>query len=397
MKTKALLFMCLCANVATGMSSIKLSNNYPDKEKVIATTQKKGSDRVVVCDFSKMNDTISLPLSYLAEEMQIVKLDNRDEALVGGRGRTTVTDSYILVSNKKQTPFRLFDRKGKFITNIGTYGQGPNEYQNTYDEQLDEKHNRIYILPWMTRKILVFDLQGNAYNPIPLPWNVPKGQFRVNTADSLVTVTTLPFEGMPSVVWVQDFKGKVKQSVSTHHFKVPRDFSNEVMATRNTDAYDVMLLVATPTRKDTLYHYNQKENRLIPRFTTTYPEDKVPIHSYMELPGCYLGSVQSPVKVSEYITVGSKPTWYIVDKKTMKGNYLHLMNDFLGSTSPESWPAIRNGYYVMNIEPLELKEKLEKAIASPKLSKEKKKELIKLSESLDENGNNVVLFAKLKK
>lgn len=131
MKTKVLLFMYLCANVVTGANSTNRSNNYSDKEKVIATTQKAGSDQVVVCDFSKLNDTISLPLSYLTEKIQIVKLDNRDEALVGGWVRTTVTDNYILISNKKQTPFRLFDRKGNFITNIGTYGQGPNEYQNT--------------------------------------------------------------------------------------------------------------------------------------------------------------------------------------------------------------------------------------------------------------------------
>ena len=97
------------------------------------------------------------------------------------------------MSNNKQTPYKLFDRTVKFITNIGSYGQGPNEYQNTYAEQLDEANNRIYILPWQSSKILVFDLKGNALDPIPLCLRVPKGKFRVNTAKSEVTVKVLPF------------------------------------------------------------------------------------------------------------------------------------------------------------------------------------------------------------
>ena len=42
----------------------------------------------------------------------------RDEALVGGWIRTTVGEKYILVSNNKQTPYKLFTRDGKFITTI---------------------------------------------------------------------------------------------------------------------------------------------------------------------------------------------------------------------------------------------------------------------------------------
>ena len=34
--------------------------------------------------------TVDIPLSYLTEELQVVQLDNRDEALVGGWVRTTV-------------------------------------------------------------------------------------------------------------------------------------------------------------------------------------------------------------------------------------------------------------------------------------------------------------------
>lgn len=34
---------------------------------------------------------------------------------------------------------QAFDRKGYFITMIGSIGQGPGEYQTIYDAQIDEK------------------------------------------------------------------------------------------------------------------------------------------------------------------------------------------------------------------------------------------------------------------
>lgn len=57
---------------------------------------------LISCDLKALKDTVDIPLSYLTEELQIVKLDNRDEALIGGWVRTTVSDNYILVSNKSR-------------------------------------------------------------------------------------------------------------------------------------------------------------------------------------------------------------------------------------------------------------------------------------------------------
>lgn len=54
---------------------------------------------LVSCNLKALKDTVDIPLSYLTEELQVVKLDNRDEALVGGWIRTTVGEKYILVSN----------------------------------------------------------------------------------------------------------------------------------------------------------------------------------------------------------------------------------------------------------------------------------------------------------
>ena len=349
---------------------------------------------LIVCDLAKATDTLDIPLSMLTEELQIVPLDNRDEALVGGWVRTTVSDNYILVSNNRQVPYKLFGRDGKFICTVGSFGQGPNEYQLTYAEQLDEAHNRIYIMSWNAEKILVFDLKGNPQPYIPLNTRVPKGKFRVNTADSTVIVTTLPFEGSPEVVWVQDMHGNRKQSIAPGHLMAPRDFSNEVMDARNTSAYDVMFLIIMPEAKqDSLYHYNLEKNRLEPRFTALFTGERIPWHGYTELPHHFIGDGSFPVQVSETSFQGSAPAYYIVDKTTLKGNFMRLKNDFLHISA---WPSFSNGYYTANMEPMTLKEQLEEALKEENLDESVQARIKACLSSLDENGNNVILLAKLK-
>lgn len=369
------------------------------KSPTVAKLTNTPNGPLIGCDLKALKDTVNFPLSQLTEELQIVKLDNRDEALIGGWVRTTFGEKYILVSNNKQTPYKLFDRSGKFIATIGSYGQGPNEYLNTYAEQLDEANNRIYILPWQSNKILVFDLKGNALDPIPLCLRVPKGKFRVDTAKSEVTVTVLPFPNWPAVVWTQDLKGKRKNFVAPGSLSMPQDFSNEVLMGNNTSAYDVMLLKIMPKPSvDTLYHYNAAKNKLEGRFTVKYPSnDNLPWHGYYEIPNHFIGDVSFPVQVDENTFSSSKPAYYIVNKKTLHGNYVRLYNDFLTTPSSTIYPSFSNGYYVTNMEPLALKEMLEKEVNKKGLAADRKKKVQDLIKSLNENDNNIVLFAKLRK
>lgn len=391
-KTRIPWMMGIACSLLMACSSTQ--KDYLDEMPVIAEKVALPTGDLIVCDLAKATDTLDIPLSRLTEELQIVPLDNRDEALVGGWVRTTISDKYILVSNNRQIPYKLFGRDGKFICTVGSFGQGPNEYQLTYAEQLDEQHDRIYIMSWNADKILVFDLKGNPQPYIPLNTRVPKGKFRVNTADSTVIVTTLPFEGSPEVVWVQDMHGNRKQSIAPGHLMAPRDFSNEVMDARNTSAYDVMLLTIMPEAKqDSLYHYNLEKNRLEPRFTTLFTGEKMPWHGYTELPHHFMGDVSFPVQVSETSFQGSAPAYYIVDKTTLKGNFMRLKNDFLHISA---WPSFSNGYYTANMEPMALKEQLEEALKEENLDESVHARIKACLSSLDENGNNVILLAKLK-
>ena len=141
-----------------GLADYPMVNSLAGQS-VVGSVEVMDGDSVWVCDFSKLKDTVTLPLSAIAEEFQVVKLDNSDEALVPAGG-VLVSDNYILVYGRQQTPFKLFDKFGRFLANIGSFGQGPGEYQLVYDAQIDEASERIYILPWNAKALLAYDLKG---------------------------------------------------------------------------------------------------------------------------------------------------------------------------------------------------------------------------------------------
>lgn len=368
-----------------------------DKLGVVAERKTVNNSELISCDITKLKDTVDIPLSYFIEDLQMVKLDNRDEALVG-LSLPTITDKHILMRNNRQNPFKLFNLKGEFLTTIGSYGQGPNEYLNVYDEWLDEASEQILILPWTSNRILRFDLQNNALEPIPLRYRVPKGKFFVDTKNSTLSVFLLPFAGSnPVVAWTQDFKGNMIDSISSENLAVHPDFSNEVFSNRNTNQFDCFLFTFFEQRPDSLYHYNIAENKLDPKFTLDFKDRKWKIHSYQELPLHFMGDVTVEKKLSDNLSITEEPSNFIVDKETLKGGFYKLYNDFLGNM-PVEWPSFHNGYYVWNVEPGTLAEKLSKQLnENSTITDKERKRLTTLINSIDENENNYIFYGKLKK
>ncbi len=398
MRTQKKSILLLAAGLLLTAAFPALGQNDPLKNcKVVAKKVKANSSEVIVCNRDQLGETITIPLSTLTGELQILKLDDADAALVK-ETPTIIGENYILIKGSDQIPYKLFDKKtGKFLNNIGAFGQGPNEYKLIYDHQLDEKNNRIYLLPWQTKKILVYDLKGNAQEPIPMCFGAPKGNFYVDTKAGIVTVSVLPFQGAKAVIWTQNLKGELIKSVEPGHLSVVPDFSNEMGAYKDNNTYGITVFTFEP-RPDSLYHYNRTTNHLDPVFTLDFKSRKMSIHGYQEIPLYFFGDVSEPKQISPNTTVTHENQFYIVNKKTLKGSFYKLENDFLGNMEI-GWPNYKfsNGYFFMNMDPGNLKDGLEKVLSSnKKLSAEMKSKLTKLKDSITDNDNNYILYAKLK-
>ena len=107
--------------------------------------------------------------------------------------------------------------------------------------------------------------------------------------------------------------------------------------------------------------------------------------------------VVQEMELGTAITPG-ETVYYIVDKETRKGAWFTLYNDYLADETID-WPnyAFANGHYVINNEPGNLIPRLKAAIKNPNLSDQRRQELTQLLNSIDENDNNYLLIATLRK
>lgn len=343
-------------------------------------------------DFSLVKDTFNIPISRLLSDFEFVQLEDKEEALISHPSAFAISDNYIGLSSYPDG-YKLFNKKGEFLTTVSSKGGGPDEYWvGVYDSYIDEKNNRIYLLSYRASKLLVFDLEGNPQEHIPFPFHVHKGRFKINVDKKELTMTALPFLDTPSVVWKQDFKGNILQQIDSGPFIVdPGDYSNEINESFNTENTDFSVFL-WGTIQDSLYHYNEKENNLSPVFTVKWKSDIIQ-HIYGELPGFYfcrlIYSPASPDYTPKYPMI-------IVDKNTLRGCYANFKFDVLGDIDGASWITFIRGYCIVNMFPHELKEQATQALAQPeKLTPEMGEKLKRLS-NITENDNNVLLIGKLK-
>ena len=111
------------------LGCLSACNIFTQKQKALKTndgsitTVETGGNKLTVCDFALVKDTIDVPLSEFVEDCRIIRFDNSDSAMFKA-WFTLVTDQYIGVRQQSGGPFKLFDKEGKFLHDIGSVGNG---------------------------------------------------------------------------------------------------------------------------------------------------------------------------------------------------------------------------------------------------------------------------------
>ena len=383
--------------------AITASSCHKDGEQADATSPLKDSpvvaqqvitlngDTIIVCDLSLLKDTIDLPLSTFVSDFELVDLGEDEEALIketSGGGSIAVSPNYIGIYSG--TGYKLFDKTGKYITSLSAQGQGPNEYAfSIYDSYIDEKNDRAYLLPMNGNKILVYDLKGNAQPYIPLAHETTKGKFYVDDQKKLLYVANMPFSDTASTFWIQDFEGRLIKEIIAGHLKiVPPDFSNDINVSMNTEEIDYSVFHWKNT-VDTLYHYNEADNRLAPSFTVNFKDNPI-LHDYIELPDYYLIRLIEIESDYRYI-------YGLIDKKTLKGNYIKLKLDMLGNIDAPAWAIFERGLYTANIYAYYLQGQCDRLSDLSSLPSGIAKYIQDLQQNDCEDLNNIILIGRLKK
>lgn len=334
--------------------------------------QKSNSNAMITCKTSEMkSDVKELLISELADPIEVVRLETNDNCLIKNIWKVFVTDNYIGILEHDRRPYKLFDRKGKFISQIGSIGQGPNEYISIIHSSIDEANKRVYIMPFSrTNRILCYDFDGKPQNHVPLYFNqLDKASFYMDKG--VVTVFSMPISNKKVFAFQQNMKGELIQSIPATEKMQANNYNGEIFTSYNKGVFSVHY-----TALDTLFHYDTKANKLIPVFRTVFGKDAFAV--YRDLP-------------NHFMTLPN----IIVDKRTKKATYYKAKNDFLGGMDINYFQS-NNDYMVVVCEAFKLREELEKNIKKSGLAKNVRDRMQKLLDSTDDDDNPILVIGKLK-
>lgn len=376
------------------------------------------SEELLSFDVSTLEDKeYEIKLSDLMESVEIVQLDNSTEEAFGRTWDVEISDNYIATGNVAEN-VKLYHRKsGKYIGNVGKRGQGPGEYTNIWDITINEEDKRIYLWPNMRDYIYSYDMNGKFIEEetilLPEGYGTRGTMFPDRKTNELVVLGTpygyyqrenITHEGKRVACWVQDFQGNLKFSIPADNYTIPRGSSHSWAShpNRESSIYSYTLrTIKSEMRRDTVYHYNSKDNLLYPVYTTNYPHEDNFVIASLESPLHYY-TVHATYKKRRSTNPENLEGYKVlqVDKKSHAGKYIRVVNDYLGNIPIVLYDflfSVKNEYATIIYDPLDLKEQLEEALdTNTEMSKEVRKRVVSMKNSLTEDNNDILVICKFK-
>lgn len=392
----------------------------------------------------------SLLLSEVAEKLEIVPLEMTDESVLSDITEMQVTDHNIWIDHGREFYIYRFSRSGKFLNKIGSIGQGPGEYTNYSTFLVDEDKKEVYIIA-NTNGVLAYDFEGNFKRKIVDIQMIlqlfasPYDQYILNNQKFFATQNfglyrPIDKDSLWSFVSLgDDFQKKKYFKNPVHVGKEEQIIANRANMDRmvnywmeyltSVDTYNGQLTLKYPDT-DTIYCYDDATNQLLPQYAIFTDEEKgdyeathlwfkdrkafdyfsiksyYPTKDFIYLVGskgeevytyCYNkkdGSVRLQKRQSA-ITERDVP-WFSFPLRQMKRDFV-LDND-LGGGDFTVDSRSSGKYWIDILEPGSDENwiDIDQIKSSTVIDESKKKELIRVLESVTEDSNPILMIATLK-
>jgi hypothetical protein len=162
-----------------------------------------------------LNNIKPIPLSDIGKELEYIPLETGSKSLLGRIRRIEFSDHFIFISDFYK--LLQFDRKGKFIRQIGAVGRGPGEYIYVMGFCIDENRNIIYIADYANHLIKEFDFDGKFIRSFKITFG--SEQFLVKDTNELIfhlyNGTNLNADSDYSL-YITDFEGTSLNKIRKH-------------------------------------------------------------------------------------------------------------------------------------------------------------------------------------
>jgi len=371
---------------------------------LILATSCTGGNRqkpVPVIDLQNPVETRDLYLSELIDDIHIVKLETKDEILLGQYTNYLVGERHIITIDSDK--ILQFSYNGGFVRTLAKAGNGPDEFLRAEAFALDDKNGILYINHrGDSRNIIAFDLKtGNRIKRIPTGVDNLISQIIVSS-DSILTIVPRMNRGYN--LYNLTTSGKFVNGIAPPNVKgIGLQTSIDMVMNElyyMPKEYDTLYLVkGTSCKPYCFFHIGD-------RFTYENNETGNFIYLSANAPGFMIANkAHASIKMNDDMETFSmnadKQTRYFINKNDF--NVVEIKdfkNDFLEiEENLDQWDnylLITNNLGFVCYSSFELKQKIAKALESNKTDNLIKQRISTLNQEIKENDNPVILTGKLK-
>jgi hypothetical protein len=135
----------------------------------------RDNTKIVTFDLKKLPEVTKIRLSELGfDNIEYVPLETNEKGLIQNRINLGSFGDKLLVGNsffiiKHFNTILKFKDNGSFVAKIGTEGRAPNEFQACHDVETNDNGQNIYIVDGWKRKLFVYSESGDFINTINFP------------------------------------------------------------------------------------------------------------------------------------------------------------------------------------------------------------------------------------
>ena len=341
------------------------------------------------------SDTTTIPLSSLVEYCILVQFETKENAFVNPQ-QVTVTDKYIGIKERGRKPYKLFERSGKFLTDVGSIGNGPGEYGMPISigsgVVIDDENELIYLAPWYGNKILVYNTSGQFLKDIAVPNQLKAAS--IFLSDNILTVVQVPVKDESIAIQLDVTTGEILKRLAPPANLTVKSFNDDQMIASARNVPEIFDFSFFNVLSDTLYHYDLKNNRILPVYTMKYrPSEDIWRQYYM----LNKDLIFTRLHCFKRFLNCNKSGFVATDLKHKKSSHIRVVNDFYGNMRvPIIFNNFHNGYWVHSIQPEDLIEDIEKRLIESSCTEDDRKTLKNLLSTLAEGANNLLFVGKLK-
>ncbi|MDR2118219.1 MAG: 6-bladed beta-propeller [Tannerellaceae bacterium] len=374
------------------------------------------------CEESKQSTdeliTVDVTASYPKKELilqdfmdvEYVPLETTDEFITQGLLQD-VGEEYIIVINRVDDgDIFIFDRSGKALRKINRLGQGGEEYSYISGIVLDENESEILVNDYFSKKIMVYDMEGNFKRNLPHKKDGSRyGEFHEFDREHLIcyesyndNYRTDSMQVGPTFMVVSKRDGSISGEI-----QIPFKEKKTTMVTLEKDETTGLIYTYAPSTNyrlvpnfhdwilieissDTLYLYSQ--DRTMKPFIARIPSIQTMTPEVFLFVSLFTDRYYFMEAVKKDLSAGFPGTDLLYDKQEKAIFRYTVYNDDYANEEKaflKSWPVNNEIPTRQILEAHELVEAYEKGQLQGRLKE--------IAATLDEESNPVIMLIKHKK